>query len=189
MRRNWFIAAIVIGLVSIVVAAVAMRLSEDDPETTAEWADSVCTSVSDWRSSIASLAQPGDDSLTADTLRDRLDEAEDATSELVSELRALGRPDLDVGDEVEQALDDASAGLEESYEDAQSAAEDAAGAEDQTELLGALAELADDMASLVDQAGDVVATLQSASLFGDASDELQQAFAESESCQALQTES
>ena len=49
MRRNWFIAAIVIGVLAIVIAAVVMRLTEDDPETTAEWADSVCTSLSDWR--------------------------------------------------------------------------------------------------------------------------------------------
>jgi hypothetical protein len=34
-----------------------------------------------------------------------------------------------------------------------------------------------------------VATLQSASLFGDASDELEQAFAASDSCQALQADS
>lgn len=178
-----------IGVLAIVVAAIAMRLSEDDPETTAEWADSVCASLSEWRASITSLAEPGDEPLTADTLRDRLDQADDATSELVAELRQLGAPDLAAGDDVEQALDDVVAGLEASFEDAESAAEDATEAENPTELLGALADLADDFAELADQAGDIVATLQSASLFGDASDELEQAFADSESCQSLQAES
>ena len=189
MRRNWFIAAIAIGVLAIVVAALVMRLTEDDPETTAQWADSVCSSLSDWRSSIASLAEPGDEPLTADTLRDRLEQADDATSDLVDELRDLGPPDLDAGDDVRQALDAAVAGLAADYADAQSAAEDAAEAEDQTELLGALAELADDFAALVDQVTDIVATLQSASLFGDASAELEQAFADSESCQSLQADS
>ncbi len=46
MRRNWFIAAVVIGVVSIVVAAAVMRLTEDDPETTADWADAVSGSSS-----------------------------------------------------------------------------------------------------------------------------------------------
>jgi hypothetical protein len=188
VRRNWFIAAIVLGVLAIVVAAIAMRLSEDDPETAAEWADSVCTSLSDWRASIASVAEPGDEPLTADTLRDRLEQAEDATSDLVAELRELEAPDLAARDDVEQALDDAVAGLEERYDDAQSAAEEATEAENQTELLGALAELADDFAALAAQVGDIVATLQSASLFGDASDELEQAFAASDSCQALQAE-
>ena len=30
MKQNWFIAAIVVGIVAIVIAAVAMRLSDDD---------------------------------------------------------------------------------------------------------------------------------------------------------------
>ena len=189
MRRNWFVAAIVIGVLAIVVAAVVMRLTEDDPETTTGWAGSVCSSLTDWRSSIASLADPGDEPLTAETLRDRLDQADDATSDLVDELRDLGPPDLDAGDEVQQALDSAAAGLAASYEDVQSSAEEAADADDPTELLEALADLADDFAGLADQAGDIVATLQSASLFGDASDELEQAFAASDSCQALQADS
>ena len=189
MRRNWFIAAIVIGALAIVIAAVVMRLTEDDPETTAEWADSVCTSLTDWRSSIASLADPGDEVLTAEAVRDRLDQADDATSDLVDELRDLGPPDLDAGDEVQQALDSAAAGVAASYADVQSAAEEAADADNATELLEGLADLADDFAALADQAGDIVATLQSASLFGDSSDEMEQAFAASDSCQALRAES
>src|SRR5688572_23371768 len=160
-----------------------MRLTEDDQPSTAEWADSVRTSLADWRGSISALADTGGESLTADGLRDQLDEAERATSDLVAELRDLGPPDLEAGDDVEQALDDAVAGLEESYEDVQSAAEDATEAENQTEFLGALAELADDFAALAAQVGDIVATLQSASLFGEASAELEQAFASSDSCQ------
>jgi hypothetical protein len=184
VRRNWLIAAIVSGVLAIVAAAIAMRLTEDDPETTAEWADSVCSSLSDWRSSIATLVDPGDESLTAGALRDRLDQADTATNDLVDELRDLGPPDLDAGDEVQRALDSAAAGLAASWADVRSAAADAADA-DRTELLGALAEVADDFAELAEQARDVVATLQSASLFGEASDELEAAFAASSSCQQV----
>jgi len=189
VKRNWFIAAIVLGVLAIVVAAIAMRLSDDGPVTTAEWADSVCTSLTDWRGSIEALADVGDAPLTADSLRDRLDEADSATTALVTDLRDLGAPDLDTGDEVEEALDDASAGLEESFDELQSAAEEATEAENQADFLAALAGLADDFQALLDQVRDVVATLQSASLFGDASAELQQAFADAPSCQALQAES
>ena len=189
MRRNWFIAAIVIGVLAIIIAAVVMRLTEDDQESTSEWADSVCTSLSDWRSSITSLADPADEPPTTETLRDRLDQADDATSGLVDELRDLGPPDLETGDEVQQALDSAAAGLAASWADAQSTAEDAADADNQAELLEALADLADDFAALAGQAEDIVATLQSASLFGDASAELEQAFAASDSCQALRADS
>jgi hypothetical protein len=187
VQRNWFIAAIVLGIVAIVTAAVAMRLSDDDngPESTAEWASSVCTSLADWRGSIASLADVTGEPLTVDTLRDRLDEADEATSTLVADLRDLGPPDVVDGDEVEQALDDAVGGLEETYGELQSAASNA-----NEELSGpALAGLAADFRALLEQPRDIVATLQSASLFGEASAGLEQAFADSASCQSLQADS
>jgi hypothetical protein len=189
VRRNWFIAAIVLGVVAIVIAAIAMRATDDSPETTEEWADSVCTSLSDWRESIAALADVGGEPLTADTLRDRLDEAEGATTQLVTELHQLGPPDVVDGDEVEQALDDASAGLEESFEDLRIAAENAADADNPQDFVAALAALGDDFQALLGQVPEFVATLQSASLFGEAAAELEQAFAAAPSCQALETDS
>ena len=74
MRRNWFIAAIVLGVIAIVIAAVVMRATDDSPETTEEWAGAVCTSLTDWRTSIEALADVGGEPLTADSLRDRLNE-------------------------------------------------------------------------------------------------------------------
>jgi hypothetical protein len=189
VRTNWFIAAIVLGVVAIVIAAVAMRASDDSPETTTEWADSVCTSLSDWRASIAELADVDGASLTADTLRDRLDEAESATTQLVTELHELGPPDVADGDEVEEALDDATAGLEESFEELRVAAEDAADAESPQDLVAALPGLAEDFRNLLGQVPEFVATLQSASLFGEASAELEQAFTAAPSCQALESDS
>jgi hypothetical protein len=189
VRRNWFIAAIVLGVVAIVIAVVAMRASDDSPETTTDWADSVCTSLSDWRESMAALAGEGGEPLSAETLRDRLDEAESATTQLVTELHQLGPPDVADGDEVEEALDDATAGLEESFEELRVAAEDAADAENPQDLLAALPGLADDFRNLVGQVPEFVATLQSASLFGEASAELEQAFAAAPSCQALESDS
>ena len=96
----------VIGIAAIVVAAIAMRLSDDNgPPTTEEWAGEVCTSLSDWCDSITSLADVSGEPLTADTLRDKLGEADDATTTLVTELRALGPPDLEAGDFVEVVVD------------------------------------------------------------------------------------
>jgi hypothetical protein len=189
VRRNWFIAAVVVGVLAIVIAAVAMRATDDSPETTTEWAGAVCTSLTDWRASIEALADVGGGQLTADSLRDRLDDANAATVELVTDLRELGPPDVVDGEDVEQALDDAAAGLEESYEELQAAAEDAIDTDNQTEFIAALAGLADDFQALLGQVQDVVATLQSASLFGDASADLEQAFAGAPSCQALRADS
>jgi len=188
VRRNWFIAAIVIGIAAIVIAAVAMRLSDDGPPSASEWADSVCTSLSDWRDSITSLADVSGEPLTADSLRERLDEAEEATSDLVSELQELGPPDLESGDQLEQQLDSAAEELESSYDALEASAEEAANAP-VNEFLQELAALASDFAALQTAIGNTVTTLRNADVSEETEAELRQAFAEAPSCQSLEAES
>lgn len=188
MRRNWFIAAIGIGVASIVIAAVAMRLSDDAPPTTEEWAGSVCTSLSDWRESIASLADPGGEPPTADSIRDKLGDASDATSELVAQLRDLGPPDLESGGEAQQKLDASVDELESSFSSLKDGVEAAADAP-ASDFLEQLAALAPDLAALQAAASGVVTTLQNADVTESSKAELQQAFADAPSCESLRSES
>jgi hypothetical protein len=188
VRRNWLIAAVVLGLLAIVIAAVAMRLSDDDPPTTQEWAGEVCASLSDWRTSIAGLADVSGEQLSADLLRDRIDEAETATSELVSELRGLGTPDLDAGNELDEQLDESTAELESGFDDLRESAEAAADAP-ASEFLAALADLADDFAALQSEIAETVDDLRAADVADESKAELESAFANAPACQALQTES
>jgi len=188
VRRNWFIGAIVIGVAAIVVAAIAMRLSDDGQPTTEEWADEVCTSLSDWRTSITSLADVGDEPLTADTLREKLDDAGDATNELVTQLRGLGVPDLEAGDELQQQLDDSAAELESKYDALRDSAEAAADAPP-AEFLQQLSGLASDFAALQTSISTTVSSLQDANVGEESKAELEQAFADAPSCQSLQADS
>ena len=186
MRRNWFIAAIGIGIAAIVIAAVAMRLSDDGPPTTEEWAGSVCTSLSDWRESITSLADAGGEPLTADSLRDRLGDASDATSDLVTQLRDLGPPDLESGDELEQQLDASTDELESSFESVKASAEEVADAP-AGEFLQQLATVSSDFAALQTAISGTVTTLQNADVAESSKAELQQAFADAPSCESLRS--
>jgi hypothetical protein len=189
MRRNWFIAAIVIGVAAIVIAAVAMRLSDDDgPETTQEWADSVCTSLGDWKASITSLADTGGEPLTADTLREKLGDAEDATSELVTQLRDLGPPDLESGDQLEAELDESTAELESSFDALKESAEAAADAP-AGEFLQQLASLASEFAALQTAISNTVTALQDADVAEESKAELRRAFEDAPSCQSLRSDS
>ena len=191
MQRNWFIAAIVVGIVAIVIAAVAMRLSDDsggDTESTAAWAESVCADLSDWRESISSLADVSGETLTPDLLREKLDEADSATTTLVSELRALGPPDLEAGDDLEQELQDSVDELESSYDDLKSAADEAADAS-ASEFIQQLAGLASQFSTFLGAIQSTVDKLENADVADDAKTELQQAFDEAPSCQSLRSES
>ncbi|MGH3079121.1 MAG: hypothetical protein ACRDPZ_13195 [Gaiellaceae bacterium] len=192
MRRNWLIAAIVVGVVVIAGAVVAARLADDDFRSvdTDEWAGSVCTSLSGWQSSLTGLAAGGDGAaLDPDSIEEALDDARSATDDLVDDLKRLGPPDLETGDEVEDALDDTGDGLRESYDALDEAAQEALDAGSTAEVVQGLAALAPQAQALVQQARDVVASLQSASLFGEASAELEQAFADADPCQQLRGES
>jgi hypothetical protein len=188
VRTNWFIAAIGVGIAAIVVAAVAMRLSDDGSPTTEEWAGSVCTSLADWRESIASLADPGGEPPTAASIREKLGDASDATSDLVTQLRDLGPPDLDSGDQLQEQLDASVSDLESSFGSLKSGVEEAADAP-LSDFLQQLAALAPDLAALQTAASGVVTTLQNADLAEGSKTELQQAFADAPSCESLRNES
>jgi hypothetical protein len=188
VRRNWFIAAVVIGIAAIVIAAIAMRLSDDGPQTTEEWAGEVCTSLSDWRDSITSLADVTGEPLTADTLRDKLGDAEDATADLVRQLRELGPPDLEAGDELQQQLDESADELESSFDALRDSA-DAAAEAPPSEFLQQLAGLASDFAALQTAISSTVTSLQNANVGEESKAELEQAFADAPSCQSLRAES
>jgi hypothetical protein len=187
VRRNWFIAAIGIGIAAIVIAALAMRLSDDGPPTTEEWADSVCTSLSDWRESIASLHAEGEP-VTADSLRDKLGDASDATSDLVTQLRDLGPPDLESSEELEQQLDASVDELESSFDSVKDGAEEVADAP-AGEFIQQLAALEPDFAALQTAISGTVTTLQNADVAESSKAELQQAFADAPSCESLRSES
>ena len=189
MRRNWFIWAIVLGIASIVLAAVIMRATDDGDDgspSAAAWADSVCSSLATWKSSIESLADVGSGTLNAETLQQKIDDADEATSTLVTELEDLGPPDLDSGDELQQALSDSADGIQSNIDALKAGAQDAADAGSPQEFLQALAALAPQFQALLNQVSQTIDDLQAANVAGDAQDELQAAFEGSEPCQAFQ---
>jgi hypothetical protein len=191
VRRNWFIAAIVLGIVSIAVAALVMRLTEDDSQQTSPtaWADSVCTELATWRSSITSLADVGGGTLTPEALGDKLDEAETATQALVTELKDIGPPDLNGGDELKQNLNAVADGLKGNFDALKVQAEAALEADSPAEFIQALALVAPDYELLLSQIEVNIARLVGSDVPEDAEAELEAAFVGAASCQQLQANS
>jgi hypothetical protein len=189
MRRSWFVAALVLGIAAIAIAVVASRVTDDGSGAmdTDQWASSVCSNLAEWRGAITDLAQV-EGELTPEVLEEKLEEADAATDELVGDLQALGPPDVEARDQVEQALDETAEGLRDSYEQLRASAEEALDADSPAALVQELAALAPEFEALQQQVEDTVASLQSASLFGEASEELEDAFADSDSCQDLRAE-
>jgi len=181
----------VLGIVSIAVAALVMRLTADDNEQSSPtaWADSVCASLSTWRSSIIAISDVSGETLTPESLRQSLGDATTATETLVADLQQLGPPDLDAGDDLKQQLDSASSEIESSFDTLKQGAINAADASSPADFIQALAALAPQFQALLDTISTTVDDLQNASVAADARDELQAAFANATSCQELRSDS
>jgi len=164
-------------------------LSDDNGQpTTEEWANSICTSLGDWRDSINSLADVGGQQLTPDLLREKLGDAEDATTQLAQELRDAGTPDTEAGDQLREQLDSSTEKLESSFDDLKQSADEAAAAP-AAEFLQKLAALASSFAALQSEIAQTVTTIENADVGDEAKAELQQAFSDAPACQSLQTQS
>ncbi|HUF02493.1 MAG TPA: hypothetical protein VMN35_08730 [Gaiellaceae bacterium] len=185
MRRNWLIAVLAIVAAAVVVAMLVMRSSDDGSDDLETWAGAVCTSVADWRTSVLALADIGG-GLNAESLRERIDEAESATEELVSDLRDLGAPDVDSGDELQEELEATVTGLESEYDALRADAQEALDATTPTAFLQALASLAPRFQSLLEGAATFLEELERApDVAAETRAELTAAFDDAEPCREL----
>jgi hypothetical protein len=184
------LAALIVA--GAVVAVVVVRSNDDSggAPSAASWADSICTSIDTWRTSIASLADVSGGTLTKDSLRQKLDDANTATQKLVTDLQDLGAPDLEAGDQLKDKLNMDADSLRSNFDGLQSKAQDALDAGSATSFLSALAALATPFQNLVNQISTTLEDLRSAdNVSADARAELQQAFDDSEACMKLRTQS
>ncbi len=190
MRRNWVIAAVGAGIAAVVVAVGLVSVTDDDSagiETTV-WASSVCTSLSEWRSSITSLADVSGGPLTPESLRQRLEDGETATQALITDLKGLDPPNIEAGAQLEQQLDAAADGLQGNFDALKAEAKAALDASSPAEFLRGLATLAPDYQLLLNQIEITIVRLVGSDVPEDVAAELERAFADAESCQALSAE-
>jgi hypothetical protein len=76
-----------------------------DTTSPSEWASSLCTDLSQWRSSVASVTDSlGGGDLSQEQVQDVANEVTAPTETLVGELQDLGRPDTEAGQEAEEAV-------------------------------------------------------------------------------------
>ncbi len=169
-------AALVAG-----IALVAAGCGGDDESVPAstQWASDVCTAVNTWRSDIASTAS----SLTSNPTRAGLEQAaadaKQTTETLVDTVKGLGSPDTEAGEQARSALDTLATGLQSDVDTIQQAVDDASGVQG---LLGAASEVSAAVAKISEQ---LSASLDELASLRDVDDELQQSFADAESCDGL----
>jgi hypothetical protein len=169
-----------VGL-AIPLAALALSGCGGSNQSEAEkWADSVCSSIGDWKDEMLSLtndlttkAQNG--TLNVNGLRSGLDKASNETKTLANDLRDAGPPNTDAGNQAKQMLNDAASTVRSAIDDARAKAQSAGS------LPAAIAAVAPGLTQAV---ADVTSELQKVGQL-DPQGELGNAIDDTESCQSL----
>jgi hypothetical protein len=103
--------AAVVAVLVTTTALLAAGCGGSNDTTTAtaspqdQWAADVCGAMSDWKSSITTIATDFSSGVSKDVLTQKVDDAEQATSDLVDQLRAIGPPETEAGDQAKAEID------------------------------------------------------------------------------------
>jgi F0F1-type ATP synthase membrane subunit b/b' len=174
------------GSIVVVILISAFSLSgcggDDGSETTSpsEWADSLCTDLSQWKSSVESVAASfsGGGNLSQEQIQDAVNEVASSTEMLVGNLQDLGRPDTDAGQEAEDAVNQLADELQTDIGEAERAA---AGVSSAADAAQAASSIQDTFTTAQDQVRSAVTDLEQLEPQG----ELTSALEQSDACNEL----
>jgi hypothetical protein len=187
LRYSAGLSAVVLTVLTVVLVAAGcgggdgasstQGLTSTQGSSSAEdWANGLCGAVASWNAAITSAGTTLKDDPTEDGLRSAADDVQSATETLSDDLRGLGTPDTESGQQAKESVDELAAGLSGGVDEIEAAVEDASG------LSGALAAISAVSTRLMAMGDQVTSTVRS---LEDTRGELADAFAEAESCNEL----
>lgn len=167
----------------LAVLAAGCGSKSSEPTSTADWADGVCSAITTWKSSI----QSGADSLkggnlTQDSLKSAGDDVKSATDTLESDLKDLGKPDTQAGQQAKDSIDQLSSDLKTDSDSIKTAVD---GVTDLSGVPAAATAIGMTLQTMQNQLTSTVNSLEQL----DAQGELQTAFQQSSACQQLSSSS
>jgi hypothetical protein len=171
-------AALVLVAAFALVAAGCGGDDSSSGTSADQWAQEFCTTVISFRDDLEQIRDGLGESLSVGSLEDAADEASMRTNDFVDELQALGAPETESGQEVENSVNALADTAEAEKEDVQNAVD---GVSDVTDIPGALTTIGaslQEMASALQRTVDAIEN-------EDVDGELRTAFENSSSCDEL----
>ena len=150
----------------VAVAASCGGSDEAEEDPTAAWASGFCTAVTSWTDELESITSQFSDTsnLSQEGLESAADDAKSATEQLVDDLRGLGSPETDSGEEVQSAVDELSTTLEN---EAAKIEETADGVSGLTDLPSAITTITTSLSAMATAFSDTLTTIQDADVEGE----------------------
>jgi ABC-type transporter Mla subunit MlaD len=166
-----------------VVAVLALAAGcggGDDSSAAEQWASSACSAVNTWTSSIESIGDTLKENPTKEGVDKAYDDLMSSTQTLVDDLKALGPPETEAGQEAQDAVNALADDLDQSLEEMQTAIDDASGA---SGVLSAISVVSGNLATMGDDVSSTVDTLEQL----EGGQELKDAFDKADSCADLRS--
>jgi methyl-accepting chemotaxis protein len=175
VRRRLALAGAVLALVGVAAGCGGDDASDEDP--TAAWASGFCSAVTDWTDELQSVTSEFSDTsnLSQEGLQSAAEDMRAATQTLVDDLKDLGRPETESGEEVENSLNELSDTLESETAEIEDTAE---GVSNLTDLPDAITTMTSSLSAMATAFANTLTAIQNA----DAGDELQTALEDSPEC-------
>jgi hypothetical protein len=143
-----------------------------------DWANGLCQAVGSWNDSITSAGTGLKDNPTEEGLRKAADEVQSATQTLSDDLKGLGTPETESGQQAKDSVDHLAGQLDGGLEEIQGAVD---GASSISEALTAISTVSSTLVAMGDEVSSTVRKLRQA----DAQGELADAFRQAGSCSEL----
>jgi phage-related protein len=147
-----------------------------------DWANSVCEAFVAWNNSITDAGQGIRDNPSEEGIRTAGEQIQSATQTLADDLRGLGKPDTESGQQAKDTIDQLATNLDTSLQKINEAMDNASGT---TGAVTAASTIGTSLVEMTDHVSTAFQQLQEA----DAQGELQSAFESGDSCAGLTTTS
>jgi uncharacterized protein YoxC len=146
-----------------------------------EWADGLCSATTTWTESLTSSAQSlQGGALTKESLQGVTDDVKDSTKTYVDDVKGLGKPDTEAGQQAKEELDGLADDLNDGVEKIDMAADEASGT---SGVLGAISSISSTLQMTGQQVSSSLEQLEQL----DSAGELEQGFQEADSCDQLRS--
>jgi methyl-accepting chemotaxis protein len=181
VHRRLATAALVLALAGVAAGCGGDDSSEEN--STAAWADSFCSAITGWTDDLEGVTSAFSDAsdLSQDGLQSAAEDVRTSTEQLVDELRDLGAPPTESGDEIRSALDSLSTTLETQTSEIEEAAD---GVSNLTDLPGAITTMTSSLSTMATAFSSALTTIQGADVEG----EVEAALADSPECAGISSD-
>jgi hypothetical protein len=168
----------------VFAASLAAGCGGDDgggDSSATAWADDVCSAITTWTDSITSTTDSlKGGNLNEDALKSAVDDLASATSDFVDDVRGLGPPDTEGGQQAKESLDQLADDADENLSTVQKAVDDVSGP---SGIVAAITAISGAVSTMGQQLSSTFSELEQL----DPGGELETAFNEADSCDQLQS--